>query len=73
MATAVSPVGHIPSFVPVCLRVVWMELSSGFRAYMHAEKIYYVRVFRAMWDGTQEDTVDMAGELGGVLEDALVL
>ena len=62
-----------PSCIPTHLLGLWSELSAGLRAGIISQHVISVRVFRELWDGSEEDTVDFIGEGGGVMEDAPIL
>ena len=62
-----------PSFVPLHLQDLWSELSAGLCASIISQRVSSVRVFRELWDGSEEDAVDFIGESGGVLSDAPIL
>ena len=62
-----------PPCLPFRVAGLWSELSENMRTSITRMNIPSVAVFRALFDGTEEDALEFAGEPGSVPQDVAVL
>ena len=71
MAT-VDPDPPVPPFVSWKFLDQWSCLSSQLRCALHSQRIFTASLFCGLADETQEDAVQLVGELGGSPGDVVI-